>query len=227
MATLEDQTNILVKNYSPKSLARQLAYYKDLDRHGNVYHKVPLEGTYSVTQLLNTVVTNDKKYGDTPQERLVLYKKMMNMNFEKTEKNQYRSMLKFHRHTHLVALSGYLSRIYSRNNNKTKCYRVKGVITSKEITDGKVSIRNFYPAEYVKYVRKFLEDHPPKNWDKNFSTSEHLEYFQKIFTTNSDGTTITKYKCNLCNNNRLILEKSTKNHFKKCKDKKKASEIKN
>lgn len=193
------QARTLVDKYSKIELANLLAFYKDLDRKGNVYLLERPKDHYSLNEFLQFATGYNK-------EQL---KKMLDMGFTKTDKSQRRSIEKYNRHSNLLALASLLAQKYVLEHNGEHCPRVKGSKKTSDLLDGKSGFKNYYPSSYIDTVKKFLNNHPINEWSSDY-TGKVLEDFEEVIT--SDGE--TKYKCTRCGSGSVLKKNSRSGHRK-------------
>lgn len=195
--SLNAEVQTLVDNNSKIELAEQLAFYKNLDRKGNVYYLEPPEGHHSLNEFLQFATGYDRK-------QLI---ELLDMGFTKTDKSQRRSIQKYNRQANLLALASLLSQKYVFEHNGEHCPRVKGSKKTSELLECKSGLKNYYPSAYLKDVKQFLNYHPITEWCNNYK-GKVMEDFEEICI---DGE--TKYKCTRCLS--VMKKNSRSGHRKK------------
>jgi len=205
-STQQDENNIvstevqtLVDKYSKIELAEQLAFYKELERKGNVYYLDRPKGHYTLNEFLQFATGYNR-------EQLKI---LLDMGFTKTDKSQRRSIKKYNRHSNLLALASLLSQKYVFEHKGEHCPRVKGSKKTSELLDCKSGFKNYYPSSYLDDVKQFLNNHPIKEWCDDYK-GKVMEDFEEVCV---DGE--TKYKCTRCGSSSIMKKNSRSGHRKK------------
>jgi hypothetical protein len=196
----ENEINILIEKNTPRQLAEQLQFYKNLDRIGNVYYQHIPNEYVSLRQMLY----------DAMPTKIDLLKKMLNISFTKTPKNQERSIQKYNIHRTLLILANKLAVEY-RKEYKTCATRIKQHKHTDEILDGKIGMSNCYPKKYIKHVKEFLKHYPIEKWVNEFVSKIRNDFTQVI------QDEVEKYQCKYCE--KVIMKNSRTGHIKVCKKK--------
>ena len=193
---LTDEEEVLFNNYDKIQLVKQLAFFKNLERIGNVYYQSIPDSCSTMIELLEIASGYDAP----------TLKELLNLCFVKNDKSQTRCIEKYNKHSNLMGLAKYLSNEYSRQNAGAMPPRIKTSKSTEEILSCRSGLKNYYPTHYVVYIKIFLKNHPLNTW--------HLKYTGCVidgFENLNNGS----YNCLKCE---ITLKKNSRRTHKKMCD---------
>jgi hypothetical protein len=206
------ETKILLEKFNKEELAEQLAFYKKLERKGNVYYEYLPSGHCSLRMLIEMACIKDHTKEEINSLLIMKFKKVLVT--KKNSVKQTRCVANYNRHSNMLRLSGLLSVLYKRQHNGKSCPRIKNEHLSKtteELLDCRSGSHNCYPISYLGNVKNYMKFHPLKEWHlEHLKTETIIDGYDKITYTNGE----VKYKCTNCS---VILKAASRKAHTKTK----------